>query len=310
MSSSAKMHADELDIDGRLVRRLVAEQFPEWAELTVTRVASAGTDNAMFRLGEDMVVRLPRLPGGARQIETEQRWLPRLAPQLPLAVPVPLAMGEPGRGYGLRWGVYSWLDGENAYDSPPTELADTAVELGRFVAALRQVDAVGGSVSFRGGPLGAQDADVRKAIEELGADGTHDAALATAAWERALSLPQWEAAPVWLHGDLLPGNLLTGSGRLTAVIDFGCLGVGDPAADALPAWALFSAGTREVFREAGEFEDAVWGRGRGWALCFGLVAEHYYRGGRNPVLAGVGHRAVREVLGEQDQGCRAPRARR
>ena len=312
MSSSAKMHADELDIDAELVGRLVAEQFPEWAELTVTRVASAGTDNAMYRLGEDMVVRLPRLPGGARQIETEQLWLPRLAPHLPLTVPVPLAMGEPGRGYGLRWGVYGWLDGDNAYDSPLTEreLADAAVELGRFVAALRRVDAVGGPVSFRGGPAGAQDAEVRKAIEDLGADGTHDPALATAAWEQALALPQWEAAPVWLHGDLLPGNLLTAAGRLSAVIDFGCLGVGDPAADALPAWALFSAGTRELFREAGEFEDAVWARGRGWALRFGLGAEHYYRGGRNPVLAEVGHRAVEEVLGEQDQGCWAPRARR
>ena len=298
MSSSARTHADELDIDAELVRRLVAEQFPDWAESTVTRVASAGTDNAMYRLGEDMVVRLPRLPGGARQIETEQRWLPRLAPHLPLSVPVPLAMGAPGRGYELRWGVYGWLDGANAYDAPLAELADAAGELGRFVAALRRVDAVGGPVSFRGGPLGAQDADVREAIAELGADGTHDPALATAAWEHTLALPQWDAAPVWLHGDLLPGNLLTGSGHLTAVIDFGCLGVGDPAADALPAWALFSAGTREVFREEGEFEDVVWARGRGWALCFGLVAERYYRGGRNPVLAEVGHRAVREVLEE------------
>ncbi|MEW1830237.1 aminoglycoside phosphotransferase family protein [Streptomyces sp. NPDC088196] len=300
MSSSAKMHADELDIDAELAGRLVAEQFPEWAELAVTRVASAGTDNAMYRLGENMVVRLPRLPGGARQIETEQHWLPRLAPRLPLTVPVPLAMGEPGRGYGLRWGVYGWLDGDTAYDSPLTEreLADAAVELGRFVAALRRVDATGGPSSFRGGPVGAQDADVRKAIEDLGADGTHDAALATAAWEYALALPQWEAAPVWLHGDLLPGNLLTASGRLSAVIDFGCLGVGDPAADALPAWALFSAGTRELFREAGEFEDAVWARGLGWALRFGSGAEHYYRGGRNPALAAVGHRAVEEALAD------------
>nr|WSY55098.1 aminoglycoside phosphotransferase family protein [Streptomyces sp. NBC_00886] len=296
--STARMHADELDIDAKLVSRLVAEQFPQWAELPVTRVASAGTDNAMYRLGEDMVVRLPRLPGGARQIETEQRRLPRLAPHLPLAVPVPLAMGEPGQGYGLRWGVYGWLGGDNAYDSPLTELADAAVELGRFVAALRRVDAVGGPASFRGGPVGAQDADVRKAIEELGADGTHDATLATAAWEHVISLPQWKHAPVWLHGDLLPGNLLTEAGRLTAVIDFGGLGVGDPAADALPAWAVLSAETRGRFREAAEFDDLVWARGRGWALCFGLTAEHYYRGGRNPVLAAVGHRAVKEVLEE------------
>ncbi|MFJ3894301.1 aminoglycoside phosphotransferase family protein [Streptomyces sp. NPDC090083] len=298
MTASARMHADELDIDAELVRRLVGEQFPDWAGLPVTRVASAGTDNAMYRLGEDMVVRLPRLPGGARQIETEQRWLPRLAPRVPLAVPVPLAMGAPGGGYGLRWGVYGWLDGSSAYDAPPAEPAATAVELGRFVAALRRVDAVGGPTSFRGGPVGERDAEVREAIEDLGADGTHDAALATAAWEDVLALPQWQADPVWLHGDLLPGNLLTTSGRLSAVIDFGGLGTGDPAADALPAWALFSSGTRELFREAGEFEDAVWARGRGWALRFGLVAEHYYRGGRNPVLAEVGHRAVREALAE------------
>lgn len=195
MSSSARMHADELDIDGELVRRLIGEQFPHWAGLPVTRVASAGTDNAMYRLGGDMVVRLPRLPGGEGQIGTEQRWLPRLAPYLPLTVPVPLALGEPGCGYGLRWGVYGWLDGSNAYDSPPAELTSTAVELGRFVAALRQVDAVGGPVSFRGGPVGEQDAEVRKAIEDLGADGTHDAALATAAWEHALALPRGRPPP-------------------------------------------------------------------------------------------------------------------
>jgi aminoglycoside phosphotransferase (APT) family kinase protein len=118
MSTPTKMHADELDIDATLVARLVAEQFPRWAGLPVTRVASAGTDNAMYRLGADMVVRLPRVPGGARQIDTEHRWLPHLAPRLPLPVPTPLAKGEPGAGYGLPWGVYEWLDGENSHDAP------------------------------------------------------------------------------------------------------------------------------------------------------------------------------------------------
>ncbi|MGC9538470.1 aminoglycoside phosphotransferase family protein [Streptomyces sp. UG1] len=306
MPSRAKMHADELDIDEALVARLVAEQFPRWAGLPVVRVASAGTDNAMYRLGDDMVVRLPRLPGGARQIVTEHRWLPRLAPHLPLTVPTPLAKGEPAAGYDLPWGVYDWLDGENAYDAPLTEPPVAAAELGRFVAALRKVDAVGGPPSWRGDPVRKHDAYMRTAIHELGAAGTLDARAATAFWEHTLGLPQWTAAPVWLHGDLLPGNLLTSAGRLTAVIDFGGLGVGDPAADTIAAWAVFDAGTREAFRTAADVDDATWARGRGWAFCFGLMAEHYYGdvcgSGTNPVLAGVGRRAVGEVLAEWHSG--------
>ncbi|MFB6933718.1 aminoglycoside phosphotransferase family protein [Streptomyces chartreusis] len=305
-SSVVKMRADELDIDAALVARLVAEQFPEWGGLAVRRVRSAGTDNAMYRLGDDMVVRLPRLPGGARQVDTEHRWLPRLAPRLPLAVPVPLAKGAPGAGYALPWGVYRWLDGENAHDAPLTELADAAERLGRFVAALRKVDAAGGPPSWRGGPAGENDAHVRTAIRDLGAACTLDAPAATAVWEDALRLPQWDDAPVWLHGDLLPGNLLTSAGRLTAVIDFGGLGVGDPAADTIAAWAVFDAEARELFRAAADVDEATWARGRGWALCFGLMAEHYYGdtcgNGTNPVLASVGRRTVAEVLAEAHPG--------
>ncbi|MCX4908868.1 aminoglycoside phosphotransferase family protein [Streptomyces sp. NBC_00878] len=296
-----KMHPDELDISAALVGRLVAEQFPEWAGLPVKEVVSAGTDNAMYRLGDDMVVRLPRLPDGARQVDKEQRWLPRLAPQLPLAVPVPLAKGAPGEGYALPWSVFRWLDGDNVYDAPlsgDAELAYAAVELGRFVAALRTVDATGGPPSWRGGPLtDGGDDDVRAAIRDLGAVSTLDEDIATAAWEDALRLPQRDGDPVWLHGDLLPGNLLARGGRLSAVIDFGGLGVGDPAADAVAAWAVFNAETRSLFRDAADVDDATWARGRGWALCFGLVAEHYYRV-TNPVLAAVGHRAVAEALAD------------
>ncbi|KOU56825.1 phosphotransferase [Streptomyces sp. MMG1533] len=304
MPSTTKMHPDELDIDATLVGGLVSDQFPQWAELPVTRVGSAGTDNAMYRLGDEMVVRLPRLPGGAHQIGIEQRWLPRLAPHLPLTVPVPLAEGAPGRGYALPWGVYRWLDGDNAYDVPLTELADAALELGRFVAALRRVDATDGPVSWRGGPVVGNDESVRAAIDDMGADGTLDAAAATAVWEDTVRLPQWDGPPVWLHGDLLPGNLLTEGGRLTAVIDFGGLGIGDPAADVMAGWTLFDAETRGLFREAADVDDMTWARGRGWALCFGLTAEHYYRGGKNPVLATVGRRAVQEVLAEYAGGMR------
>ncbi|MFP3991068.1 aminoglycoside phosphotransferase family protein [Streptomyces sp. E11-3] len=298
--SSAKMRADELDIDADLVRRLVAAQFPEWAELPVTRVESAGTDNAMYRLGDGMAVRLPRLPGEARQVDKEQRWLPYLAPHLPLAVPVPLGQGVPGEGYPLPWSVFEWLEGVNVYDEPLVDMAPAAVELGRFAAVLRRVDATGGPVSYRGEPVRAGDEGVRAAILDLGADGTVDAEAATAAWEDVLRLPQWGGEPVWVHGDLLPGNLLARGGRLSAVIDFGCLGVGDPACDMMAAWTLFPAGTRELFRAAAEVDDATWARGRGWALRFGLVAEHHYRV-TNPVLAAVGHRAVREALDEYEK---------
>lgn len=300
---SAKMHADELDIDASLVGRLVAAQFPEWADLAITPVRSAGTDNAMYRLGDDMAVRLPRIPSAAKQVDKEQRWLPHLAPHLPLAVPVPLGRGVPGEGYGLPWSVYRWLDGENLFDEPIADLRDAAAQLGRFVAALREIDATGGPPSFRGGPVGTRDGDVRAAIRDLSADGTVDGDATTAAWQDILRLPQWQGAPVWIHGDLLPGNLLAHRNQLSAVIDFGGLGVGDPACDVMVAWTLLSAETRDLFRESVGVDDATWARGRGWALCFGLMAEHYYRA-TNPVLAGVGRRAIVEALA--DDGREAP----
>ncbi|MBT2445041.1 aminoglycoside phosphotransferase family protein [Streptomyces sp. ISL-36] len=300
--AAPKMHPDEVDIDEDLVRRLVGEQFPQWARLPVRAVPSAGTDNAMYRLGDAMAVRLPRLPSAARQVDKEQRWLPHLAPHLPLPVPVPLGKGAPAQDYALPWSVYGWLDGENAFDTPITDLAHAAVELGRFGAALRRVDATGGPRSFRGGHVTEWSGDhITGAIRDLGADGTLDAAAVTAAWESVLRLPQWDRDPVWVHGDLLPGNLLARDGRLSAVIDFGGAGTGDPACDMMAAWTLFTAETRPLFREAAEVDDATWARGRGWALCWGVVTEHYYRV-TNPVLATVARRAFSEALAEYETG--------
>jgi aminoglycoside phosphotransferase (APT) family kinase protein len=292
-----RMHADEVDIDEALVARLVAAQFPRWAGLPVLPVRSAGTDNAMYRLGEELAVRLPRIPGAVGQVAKEQHWLPRLAPQLPLAVPQPVGAGVPGEGFPFPWSVYRWLDGANLIDRPLGESREAAVALGRFVAALRRIDPSGGPRSFRGGPLHELDADVRAGIRALGADGTLDPAAATAAWAAVLRLPRWQGAPTWLHGDLLPGNLLATGGRLSAVIDFGGLGIGDPAADCLAAWAVLPAENRGPFREAAELDDATWARGRGWALAFGLLAAPYYRD-TNPVLAGIGRHAVAQALAD------------
>lgn len=288
------MHSD--DIDTSLVRRLLAAQFPHWAGLPVVRLRSAGTDHVMFRLGDDLLVRLPHVPDAAAQVDTEQRWLPYLAPKLPLPVPVPRGRGVPDQGFAWPWSVYEWLDGENAFDEPVDD-RPAARTLGGFVAALRRLDATGAPRSFRGGPAGTRDDDVRVAIRDLGADGTIDARLATAAWEHVLALPQWEGRPAWLHGDLMPGNVLTRRGRLAAVIDFGVLGVGDPACDLIPAWYLFTSDTREIFRAAADVDDATWARGRGWALCLGLGAEHHYRV-TNPTIAAAGRRAMVEALAD------------
>ncbi|MFF0748117.1 aminoglycoside phosphotransferase family protein [Streptomyces sp. NPDC004267] len=288
-------------IDAALVRRLLAAQFPRWAGLEVTEVASAGTDNAMFRLGDEYVVRLPKAEWSAGQVEKEGRWLPRLAATgLPLEVPVPVGVGAAGEGFGQAWGVYRWLDGADAYQAPVRDLAHAAVALGRFGVALRAADAAGAPVSFRGGPVTAwEDGAMAGALRDLGGDGTLDGERVAAAWESVLRLPQWSGEPVWVHGDLLPGNLLTRDGRLSAVIDFGGLGAGDPACDMMAGWTFLTPETRPLFREAAQVDDATWARGRGWALCWGIVTEHYYRE-KNPVLAAVAHRAWSEALPEYD----------
>lgn len=298
-----KMHADEVDTDASLVARLLAAQFPEWAELSIRPVGSVGTDNAIYRLGDGMAVRLPRIHWATGQVEKEQRWLPQLAPFLPLAIPVPLAKGTPGEGYPWHWSVYRWLEGENATIKRIADAGQTAVALAQFINALQHIDPIGGPASgahnsFRGVPLAMRDAPTRTAIASLGS--MIDGEAATAAWEAALQVPAWPRPPVWIHGDLQSGNLLSVLGRLSAVIDFGCLGVGDPAADLIVAWNFFAAETRNDFREMLQVDDATWARGRGWALSIGLIALPYYQR-TNPVLAGIARYTIDEVLAEHKQ---------
>lgn len=284
-------------IDGTIVRRLIANQFPQWADLPVTKVRSNGTDNAIYRLGNDMVVRLPRRVGAAETVDTEIQWLPRLAPLLPLAIPVPLGRGVPDQGFPYTWSVCRWLDGENLVDRPDVDLRDTAVRLGRFVAALNRIETTGGPPSFRGGPVSTLENRVRTEIRALGADGSVDADLASAVWKSALTAPVWEGHPRWVHADLYPVNLLARGGRLAAVIDFGGLGVGDPAIDMLPAWALLTTQARDLFRAEVNVDDATWARGRGWALGLGVGAVHFYRT-TNPVLAAIGRHSIAEVIAD------------
>ncbi|MBX3051222.1 MAG: aminoglycoside phosphotransferase family protein [Caldilineaceae bacterium] len=291
---TGKMHADEVMIEASLVARLLADQFPHWANLPLAPVPSAGTDNALFRLGAELAVRLPRIHWAAGQVEKEMRWLPRLAPHLPLAIPQPLALGEPGHGYPWRWGVYRWLEGETANPERVADPRQAALDLAEFVAAIQRIDPTGAPAG-RGVPLAERDAAVRTAIVAL--RDTYDADGLTAAWETSLHTRPWPGPPVWHHGDLQGGNLLARRGRLAAVIDFGCMGVGDPACDVMAAWLYLSADTRQAFRDVLQVDDDTWARGKGWALSMGLMALPYYRT-TNPVLAGIGRRAIDEVLAD------------
>jgi aminoglycoside phosphotransferase (APT) family kinase protein len=281
------MHADELTVEVPLVRALLEEQFPQWAKLSLERVRSIGTDNALYRLGAAMVVRLPRIEWATRGIDKDFRWLPALASRLPVAIPAPLARGRPGAGFPWEWGVYSWLPGENP--DLGRGGAELALELARFVRALRAVDIADAPTSRRGRPLATQDERARQALSEVPE--------AADAWDAALAAPEWEGPPVWLHADLLPGNLLVRDGRLAAVIDFAVAGVGDPACDLIPAWSVLNGEARPVFRRETGVDEATWERGRGWALSIGLIALPYYRE-TNPEFATVARHMIDEVLAD------------
>ncbi|MEO6086587.1 MAG: aminoglycoside phosphotransferase family protein [Umezawaea sp.] len=261
-------------VDAEQVRRLIGDQFPWWADLPVRPVAKSGWDNVTFHVGDGMVARLPSASEYALAVEKEQRWLPALAPGLPLPIPVPLAKGHPGAGYPFPWSIYRWLHGEPASADRISDPARFALDLAGFLEALQSVDAADGPQPgkhnwFRGATLRTYDPQAQRALTTL--DGHIDLDLAREIWKTALDTP-WDGVDVWFHGDIAPGNLLLDSGELAAVIDFGTCGVGDPSCDMAIAWTLLTADGRQAFRERLSVDEATWARGRGWALWKTLVA--------------------------------------
>ena len=260
-------------------------------------LARGGTDNAIYRLGEDLSVRLPRrrkwTPGS---LDKEFEWLPKLRRLLPLSVPTPVARGTPGEGYPHEWAVYNWLDGEDA-TSAPLDLPGAAADLAELLAALQRIDPAGGppGVGSRGGSLRPLDQVTRSGIAALA--GLIDADAVTEAWEHALAAPDWHLPPVYVHGDLDARNLLVRDGRITAVIDWRELCVGDPACDVKVAWAVLDAETRPIFRELVEIDDATWARGRGWAVSQAIGAIAYYLH-TYPVIVQEARRWLAEALAD------------
>lgn len=293
----------KVNIDAALVRRLIATQFPRWKDLAIRPVDFGGWDNRTFHLGDGMTVRLPSAAAYSLQVEKEHRWLPRLAPQLTLPIPVPLAMGVPAENYPWHWSVYRWIEGETATRERIASLSRFAADLAEFLAALQRIDASGGPAPgqhnfFRGGPLNVYDGEARQAIAVL--DGKIDTDAASAVWEAALAAT-WHGAPVWFHGDVSWGNLLVRQGRLSAVIDFGTSGVGDPACDLAIAWTLFKGKSRKAFRAGLAADEAMWARGRGWTLWKALItaAGHI---DVNPVEVEKSRYVIDEVLADHVHG--------
>jgi aminoglycoside phosphotransferase (APT) family kinase protein len=290
----AKMHTDELELDEALVRRLLADQFPEWADLPLSRVEPAGTVNAIFRLGEELSLRFTRREGQTEPASKELTWLPRLSTLLPLEIPVPVAQGHPTGEYPRFWDVCTWVDGETT----PVEEIDAiqaARDLAAFVTALQQVDPAGAPPG-RGTPLAERDEEIRYWLGRFDGDPA-----VTGEWEHALAAAPWDGPPVWHHGDLDVRNWLVRDGRISGVIDWGSMGVGDPACDVMVAWKLHSSAARDAFRKALPVDDATWERARGWVLSQAVAALAYYTPENNPTLYHEAETWLELVLSEHDE---------
>jgi aminoglycoside phosphotransferase (APT) family kinase protein len=287
-------------IDAALVKRLIAEQFPQWSELPVVPVEVDGWDNRTYRLGAEMTARLPTAAGYVPGVAKESTWLPRLAPHLPVAVPPILATGVPGQGYPFPWSVRGWLDGETADRGKIDDLPGFAVSVAEFIRALQRCDPTGGPPGgahswYRGASPAHYDAETRRCLTALA--GHIDTARAAAVWDAALAAG-WHGSPVWFHGDIAQGNLLVADGKLTAVIDFGTAGVGDPACDLVIAWTMFAGDSRRAFRQAAGQDAGTWARARGWALWKAMLVLTNTID-TDPDQAAVNRHVINEVLDDR-----------
>jgi aminoglycoside phosphotransferase (APT) family kinase protein len=289
-------------IDVSLARRLVDSQFPQWSDLPITAVEFDGWDNRTFRLGSELTVRLPSGDWYAQQVDKEQRWLPVLAPQLPLPIPTPVARGRPDFGFPYEWSVYRWLDGELASNARIGHLTGFATTLAGFLNDLGRVDATNGPGPgqhnfFRGGPLATYEDEALTAVDALGDEVPRDDVMRV--WADAMAT-SWDREPVWFHGDIATGNLLVRDGRLAAVLDFGTSGVGDPACDTVIAWTFLSGPSRDRFRAELDADPGTWARGRGWGLWKALITlvGHLERDAPEAALA---RRDIEQILADYAQ---------
>lgn len=287
------MHNNEIPSNIQLIKKLIIEQFPQWKNLPIKHISSSGTDNTIYKLGTDMCIRVPRITQTEKQIKKEQCWLPKLAPFLPLPIPKLIGQGLPTDIFPYSWSIYNWIDGKNCFVEKITNQEQEAKKLAEFIRALQRIDTTNAPFSERGVSLSTRDTKVKETFNSL--KDSFDIPLIESLWNKAINAPEWNKKPVWLHGDLLPVNLLINQGSLTAVIDFGFLGIGDPAIDLLPAWSIFSGEARNIFRTTLQVDAATWNRGKGWALSIALIIIPYYKKS-NTVLVEIAEQIIQEII--------------
>jgi aminoglycoside phosphotransferase (APT) family kinase protein len=302
---TVRLHHDEVRIDEDLVQQLLGNQLPDLANLDLQLITAQGTDNVVFRLGAELSVRLPRKSSAVRSLLIEREWLPRVAPRLPLAVPLPVASGEPSDAYPFPWMVCTWVGGTPLPPGGGLSARDVDT-LAEFVTALQALEVTGGpqvQPGQRAGPVAAYDAVARAALRDvlaLKAAGRIepdlvDEDVAVSVWRAAVEAPAWQGPGAWVHRDLQGGNLLTVDGRLSGILDFGGLAVGDPAGDVMAAFHVFSDESRSMFGTAVGADNATWARARGWALTQGLEALPYYLD-THPGMVAMARRVIRATL--------------
>lgn len=289
-----KMHEGEVNIDEKFVERLIAAQFPQWISLPIRAVPSTGTVNAIYRLGDNFCVRLPRVQQYVQSLHQELTWLPQLAPSLSLRIPDPVTTGKATSEFPFPWAIYRWLKGQPYTDDLIQDERQAAKDLAQFVSELRQINLTNAP---RGGRKPLRELDVVTRAALAASRGVIDSEAAETAWADALEGPAWDGTPVWIHTDLLRPNLLVEGGRLCAVIDFGSAGVGDPAADVIAAWSVFSPTGRATFRAALDIDEATWNRARGYALHQAALIIPYYAES-NPKFVALAKRTVEEILAD------------
>lgn len=292
------MHENELEIDENLVKELLTTQCPDWAHLPLKAITSSGTENALFRLGGDYVIRLPRVEwvtGSVnKSIDKEYKWVSKIAQFLKIPLSEPLFKGRSHKNYPWSWIIAKWNDGDNPCFEKENEYKILAEDLACFLNELHAIKLPNGPASRRGVSLKLLDEETRKAIGEL--KGEIDIQPVTFLWTQLSNIPSWNRDSVWVHGDFLPGNILVQNGRLNAVIDFSDVGIGDPACDLIVAWSLLNSYSRKYFKEnLDHIDEDTWERGRGWALSIALIMLPYYKNS-NPILASLARKMIENVL--------------
>ena len=288
-----KLHDDEVDINLSLANNLVSSQFPQWKKLPIHMMSEQGTDNVMFRLGNDKVIRLPRKPSAITSLEKEMQYLPILSGALPINIPSILGTGTPDDHYPFPWIVSQYFAGSHPDTTHPLNSQQATIDLSQFITTMHTIPTDNAPLCQRGKPLKEKDTAMKAAISQL--DNSFDIQAIKALWDNALSTPNWLRDPVWIHGDLHAGNVLAKDGVITAIIDFGLCGIGDPAVDLMCAWTLLPHQARQQLRLLACPDDDTWHRARGWALCFSVIAYPYYKT-RHPAFALIAKNILHQTL--------------